>query len=56
LRTTLSLYRLQASRGRQADAISGLKTVFARFDQGFGSTDLLEASKILESSASNRGG
>jgi tetratricopeptide (TPR) repeat protein len=51
LRTTLSLYRLQASRGRPADAISGLKTVFARFDQGFGTTDLLEASKILESSA-----
>ncbi|MCC8953515.1 hypothetical protein H8B02_08615 [Bradyrhizobium sp. Pear77] len=44
-RTTLSLYRLQASRGRQANAISKLRTVFARFDQGFGTTDLLEASK-----------
>jgi predicted ATPase len=55
LRTTLSLYRLQASRGRQANAISRLRNVFARFDQGFGTTDLLEASKILESSASRRG-
>ena len=54
LRTTLSLYRLQVSRGRQTDAISGLKMVFGRFDQGFGTPDLLEASKILESSASNR--
>ena len=55
LRTALSLYRLQASRGRQANAISRLRTVFARFEQGFGTTDLLEASKILESAVSLRG-
>jgi predicted ATPase/DNA-binding winged helix-turn-helix (wHTH) protein len=53
LRTALGLYRLEASGGRQADALSQLKTVFARFDQGSATTDLLEASKILENSASD---
>jgi hypothetical protein len=53
LRTTLGLYRLGASGGKQSDVLPRLQSVFARFDQGFDSSDLLEASKILKSSTGN---
>jgi tetratricopeptide (TPR) repeat protein len=51
LRTAIGFYRLAEANGRQATAISTLKAVFARFDQGFGTADLREAFRILERSA-----
>jgi hypothetical protein len=44
---------LEESTGRQSEALLRLKAVVARFDQGFGTADLLEASQILEGSAGN---
>jgi len=48
LRVALSLARLLGGQGRSADAMGILQPVYDRFTEGFATSDLREAKKLLE--------
>jgi predicted ATPase len=48
LRAATSLARLLHHQGRPADAVACLEPVYSRFTEGFGTTDLMAAKRILE--------
>jgi predicted ATPase/DNA-binding winged helix-turn-helix (wHTH) protein len=48
LRAATSLARLLLKQGRHADAIAGLKPVYGRFTEGFGTADLIAAKQLLD--------
>lgn len=48
LRAATSLARLHAAEGRAGDARAALEGVYARFTEGFGTRDLLDAKAVLE--------
>jgi predicted ATPase len=47
LRTATSLARLRQRQGRTAEAVNVLQPVYARFTEGFQTTDLMTARKLL---------
>ena len=51
LRAATSLARLWGERGRRAEAYELLAPVYARFTEGFDTTDLKEAKALLDSLA-----
>jgi predicted ATPase len=48
LRAAISLARLMCRQGRDADAIACLKPVYDRFTEGFGTADLIAATRLLD--------
>ena len=48
LRAATSLARLRQNQGRSADAIACLQPVYDRFTEGFGTTDLIRAKRLLD--------
>jgi predicted ATPase len=48
LRAATSAARRLRDQGRHVDAISRLKEVYDRFTEGFGTTDLIAAKRLLD--------
>jgi predicted ATPase/DNA-binding winged helix-turn-helix (wHTH) protein len=48
LRSTMSLARIWSKQGRQREAAEALRSVYARFDEGFETADLQRARKLLD--------
>jgi predicted ATPase len=48
LRAATSLARLLYNEGRPADAIASLQPIYNRFQEGFGTVDLIAAKQLLD--------
>jgi predicted ATPase len=56
LRSTIGLSRLWISQRRGEEALGAIEAVYSRFDEGFSSSDLIQARRLIEELKSVAGG